>query len=46
MTVRHLSEFLPKAFHDTWKAAINPNILHVVEKGDVVLENHRTSLIS
>ncbi|ROY68196.1 PBSX family phage terminase large subunit, partial [Enterococcus gallinarum] len=33
MTVRHLSEFLPKAFHDTWKAAINPNILHVVEKG-------------
>lgn len=33
MTVKHLSEFLPKAFHDTWKAAINPDILHVVEKG-------------
>jgi PBSX family phage terminase large subunit len=33
MTVKHLSEFLPKAFHDTWKAAINPDILHVIEKG-------------
>ncbi len=30
---KKLSELLPKAFHDTWRAAIDPNILHVVEKG-------------
>ena len=28
-----LSELLPTAFHDTWRAAINSNILHIVEKG-------------
>lgn len=28
-----LSELLPKAFHASWKAAINPDILNVVEKG-------------
>ena len=32
-TIRKMSELLPKAFHDTWKAAINPKKLHVVEKG-------------
>lgn len=30
---KKLSEFLPKAFHTTWKVALNSNILHVVEKG-------------
>ncbi|MDM8212795.1 PBSX family phage terminase large subunit [Enterococcus hirae] len=30
---KKLSEFLPAAFHETWKAALNPNVLHVVEKG-------------
>lgn len=33
MTVKKLSELLPKAFHQTWKSAIDPDILHVVEKG-------------
>lgn len=33
MTVKKLSELLPKAFHDTWKAAINPDILNIIEKG-------------
>lgn len=33
MVVKRISELLPKAFHNTWKAAKNPNILHVVEKG-------------
>ncbi len=28
-----LSELLPKAFHSSWKAAIDPDILNVVEKG-------------
>lgn len=28
-----LSELLPTAFHDTWRAAINSNVLHIVEKG-------------
>ncbi len=28
-----LSEYLPKAFHSTWRAAIDPEILHIVEKG-------------
>ncbi|WP_214848990.1 PBSX family phage terminase large subunit [Exiguobacterium sp. s138] len=28
-----LSQLLPKAFHNSWKAAINPNILNIVEKG-------------
>lgn len=28
-----LSELLPKAFHASWKAANNPDILNVVEKG-------------
>lgn len=28
-----LSELLPKAFHASWRAAINPDILNVVEKG-------------
>ena len=32
-TIRKMSELLPKAFHNTWKAAINPKKLHVVEKG-------------
>ncbi|WP_340391276.1 PBSX family phage terminase large subunit [Macrococcoides caseolyticum] len=31
--VKRLSELLPPAFHNTWKAAINPDILHVVEQG-------------
>ncbi len=30
---KKLSEFLPKAFHTTWRIALNSNILHVVEKG-------------
>lgn len=35
MTVKQirLSELLPKAFHSSWKAAIDPDILNVVEKG-------------
>ncbi|WP_426353682.1 PBSX family phage terminase large subunit [Exiguobacterium sp. R-39] len=28
-----LSQLLPKAFHNSWKAAINPDILNIVEKG-------------
>lgn len=28
-----LSELFPKAFHPLWKALLDPNILHVVEKG-------------
>ena len=28
-----LSELLPTAFYDTWRAAINSNVLHIVEKG-------------
>ena len=28
-----LSELLPTAFHDTWRASINSNVLHIVEKG-------------
>lgn len=31
--LRKLSEFIPKAFHGTWKAAMNPDILNIVEKG-------------
>lgn len=30
---KKLSEFLPKAFHTTWRIPLNSNILHVVEKG-------------
>ncbi|WP_218641000.1 PBSX family phage terminase large subunit [Paenibacillus amylolyticus] len=30
---KKLSEFIPKAFHDTWKAAMDPDILNIVEKG-------------
>jgi phage terminase large subunit len=30
---RKLSEFIPKAFHPVWKAAIDPNTLNVVCKG-------------
>ena len=33
MTVKKLSEFIPKAFHKTWKAALDQDILNVVEKG-------------
>lgn len=35
MTVKQirLSELLPPAFHSTWRAAISPDILNVVEKG-------------
>ena len=33
MADRKLSELLPKAFHNSWKAALNPDILHVVEEG-------------
>ncbi|QBL97906.1 terminase large subunit [Exiguobacterium phage vB_EauM-23] len=35
MTVKQirLSELLPNAFHNSWRAANNPNILNVVEKG-------------
>ncbi|MBR3062224.1 MAG: PBSX family phage terminase large subunit [Exiguobacterium sp.] len=35
MTVKQirLSELLPKAFHSSWKAAIDPDILNVIEKG-------------
>ena len=35
MTVKQirLSELLPKAFHNSWRAANNPGILNVVEKG-------------
>lgn len=28
-----LSELLPKAFHATWRAALDPHILNIVEKG-------------
>lgn len=30
---RKLSEFIPKAFHPLWKAAVNPSILNVICKG-------------
>lgn len=30
---RKLSEFIPKAFHSVWKAAIDPEILNIVCKG-------------
>lgn len=30
---RKLSEFIPKAFHSVWRAAINPDILNIVCKG-------------
>ncbi|MBP1312325.1 PBSX family phage terminase large subunit [Paenibacillus sp. 1182] len=30
---RKLSEFIPKAFHATWRAANDPNILNIIEKG-------------
>ncbi|WJY29045.1 PBSX family phage terminase large subunit [Sporosarcina trichiuri] len=30
---RKLSEFLPKAFHPVWRAAISPDILNIVCKG-------------
>ncbi|WP_435530143.1 PBSX family phage terminase large subunit [Paenibacillus vini] len=30
---KKLSEFIPKAFHETWRAANDPEILNVVEKG-------------
>lgn len=33
MMRKKLSEFIPKAFHATWKAANDPKILNVVEKG-------------
>lgn len=33
MMAKKLSEFLPKAFHKTWKAALDPDILNIVEKG-------------
>jgi len=33
MVVRKISEFLPNAFHTTWRAALNQDILNVVEKG-------------
>ena len=28
-----LSELIPKPFHETWRKANDPNILHIVEKG-------------
>lgn len=33
MKSRRISEFIPKNFHSLWRAALNPNVLHVVEKG-------------
>ncbi|WP_211329346.1 PBSX family phage terminase large subunit [Ammoniphilus oxalaticus] len=33
MMKRKLSEFLPKAFHSVWRAAIDPDILNIVCKG-------------
>lgn len=35
MTVKQirLSELLPPAFHNSWRASINPDVLNVVEKG-------------
>ena len=33
MTVKRISELIPKPFHSTWRAALDPNILNVVEKG-------------
>ena len=30
---RRMSEFIPKAFYSMWRAAFDPKILHVVEKG-------------
>ena len=33
MAVKKISQFLPKAFHTTWRAALNQNILNIVEKG-------------
>ena len=31
--IKKLSELLPVEFHKSWKAAKDPNILHIVEKG-------------
>lgn len=33
LVIKKVSEFLPKAFHDTWRVALNSNILNIVEKG-------------
>ena len=33
MTVKRISELIPKPFHPTWRAALNPDILNVIEKG-------------
>ncbi|MCH4169395.1 MAG: PBSX family phage terminase large subunit [Streptococcaceae bacterium] len=33
MTVKKLSELIPKAFYMTWRAALNSSILNIVEKG-------------
>ncbi|WP_438824881.1 PBSX family phage terminase large subunit [Bacillus sp. JJ722] len=33
MMKRKLSEFIPKAFHSVWRAAINPDILNIICKG-------------
>ena len=33
MKSRRISEFIPKNFHSLWRAALDPTILHVVEKG-------------
>src|SRR5699024_11140371 len=33
MTTKKISELLPKAFYPTWRAAMDPSVLHVVEKG-------------
>ena len=33
MTVKKLSELIPKAFHPLWKAALDPQILHIVANG-------------
>lgn len=33
MTVKRISELIPSAFHDLWRAAFDPTILNIVAKG-------------
>lgn len=33
MAIKKISECLPNAFHNTWRAALNSDILNIVEKG-------------
>lgn len=33
VVLKKVSEFLTEAFHNTWRVALNSNILNIVEKG-------------